>query len=123
MDASEIGDRIERFRGSPVLDIAGRRIGYLEEIFYDADTHAPAWLGVATGFLGTRLVIAPMRGADALREGLQVGYVRERVMAAPDLCDEELDEATERDLSEHYGLARAIRRAGVAGIPGVQRRA
>jgi hypothetical protein len=122
MEVRDIRERIERFRGSSVIDPEGRRIGYLEEIYYDRETHAPEWLGVATGFLGTRLAIAPVSGAAALHEGLQLGYARDRVMAAPGLCDDDLDEATENELTDHYGLARARRRAGVAGIPGVQRR-
>jgi len=123
MDARVTQDRLERLRGYPVCDRAGALIGHLEEVFYDNATQLPEWLGVAAGFLGTRLVIVPVAGARAGADGLTVAYARGLVEAAPDLCDDELDEETENELSAHYGLAfRASQRAGVAGIPGFRRR-
>jgi hypothetical protein len=116
-------DRLERLRGYPVCDRAGAAIGYLEEVFYDNATQLPEWLGVATGFLGTKLVIVPVAGARAGFDGLTIAYARRLVEAAPGLCDDELDEETENELTAHYGLAsRASQGAGVAGIPGIRRR-
>jgi PRC-barrel domain len=123
MDARVTQDRLERLRGNPVCDRDGDLIGYLEEVFYDNATQLPEWLGVAAGFLGTKLVIVPIAGARAGADGLTVAYSRGLVEAAPDLCNDELDEETENELTAHYGLAsRATPRAGVAGIPGFRRR-
>jgi hypothetical protein len=68
-------------------------------------------------------VIVPVAGARAGADELTVAYARGLVDAAPDLCDEDLDEESENELTAHYGLAfRASQRAGVAGIPGFRRR-
>jgi hypothetical protein len=123
MEARVSQERLERLRGYPVCDRVGIVIGYLEEVYYDNATQLPEWIGVAAGFLGTKLVIVPVAGARAGFDGLTVAYARGLVETAPGLCDDELDEETENELTAHYGLAyRASRHAGVAGIPGIRRR-
>ena len=122
MHASATRDRIERLRGCPVYDIDGRKIGHLEEVFYAERTGRPAWLGIASGFLGTTLVLAPVAGVRTRRDALAVGYRRDVVTSAPELVEDVLDEAASLLLARHYGLSPVEGARGAAsGIPGRER--
>ena len=46
--------RLDQMRGAPVYDNDGDKIGKVEEIFYDHQTRVPEWIGIGTGFLGTK---------------------------------------------------------------------
>ena len=91
-------------RGQPVYSQEGEKIGTVEEIFYDYETRNPEWLGIGTGFLGTKRAIVPLAGADKREDGLYVPYSKEQVQNSPDVDEEEISEDTERALYEHYGV-------------------
>ena len=116
--------RLEGLRGHPVSDRDGRRIGHLEEVYYGNRSQQPEWVGISMGFLGTKLVLAPVHGSSATGDGLAVAYSRELVDAAPELYEDDLDRELQRELIAYYRLPRrASDRSGAAGIPGVRRRA
>jgi sporulation protein YlmC with PRC-barrel domain len=55
--------RLDEMRGQPVYDNEGQKIGNVEEIYYDQQTRAPEWIGVGTGFFGTKRVLVPVQGS------------------------------------------------------------
>ena len=66
--------RLDELRGQPVYDNAGEKIGSVEEIYYDPATHSPEWIGIGTGFFGTKRVLVPVEGAQVSDDGLMIAY-------------------------------------------------
>jgi uncharacterized protein (TIGR02271 family) len=96
--------RLDEMRGAPVYDIAGEKIGKVEEIFYDLQTHIPEWLGIGTGFFGSKRVLVPLKDAQVTEDGLIVGYSKEQVKDSPDIDADEISQQCEAELAAYYGL-------------------
>jgi uncharacterized protein (TIGR02271 family) len=103
-------------RGLPVYASDGDKIGQVDEIFYDEETNRPEWIGIGTGFLGTKRVLVPVEGADYSQDGLTVRYSKEQVKDSPDIDSDELSQETEQELYSYYGLGYSERRSGT-GLP------
>ena len=98
-------------RGSAVYDRDGDKIGSVDEIFYDEQTGKPEWIGIGTGFFGTKRVLVPVVGARATDEGINVRYSKDQVKDSPDIDSDEISEETELALYSHYGLEASKRRS------------
>ena len=109
-------DRLEQMRGAPVSDRAGDKIGKVEEIFYDEDTNRPEWIGIGTGFFGTKRVLVPVAGASASDDGFAVAYDKDQVKDSPDVDADEISQETEQELHAYYGLEYSERRSDT-GLP------
>jgi uncharacterized protein (TIGR02271 family) len=109
-------DRLSQLRGADVYDSAGEKIGTVEEIFYDDETNRPEWIGIGTGFFGTKRVLVPVQGANATDEGVTVRYAKETVKDAPDIDSDEIGQETEQELYAYYGLDYSERRSAT-GLP------
>jgi uncharacterized protein (TIGR02271 family) len=96
--------RLDEMRGTPVHDVEGSKIGSVEEIFYDQQTSRPEWIGVGTGFFGTKRVLVPVQGARATPDGLLVAYSKEQVKDSPDIDEDEISAQCESELIAYYGL-------------------
>jgi len=97
--------RLDEMRGPPGYDSAGEKIGTVEEIYYDQQTRAPEWIGIGTGFFGTKRVLVPVQGAQLSDDGLMVSYSKEQVKDSPDIDEDEISQQCEADLAAYYGLA------------------
>ena len=97
-------NELQQLQGSPVVSQSGDQIGKVEEIFYDVDGGRPEWIGLGTGFFGTKRVLVPVQGAQIQGDGVQVPYEKDHVKGAPDIDDDEISHETERELYAHYGL-------------------
>ena len=106
--------RLDELRGSSVYDNAGEKIGSVEEIFYDPQTRSPEWLGIGTGFLGTKRVLVPVEGAQATEDGLMVAYSKDHVKAGPDIDEDEMSAEHEAELTAHYGMSGSTRSSTVS---------
>lgn len=104
-------ESVSNLRGAPVYDSAGERIGSVEEIFYDQETGRPEWIGIGTGFLGTKRVLVPVEGASTSEDGVTVPYPKEQVKDSPDVDDETIAQETEAELYQWYGLSYSERRS------------
>jgi uncharacterized protein (TIGR02271 family) len=109
-------DQLSAMRGVPVYDSDGEEIGTVEEIFYDQQTREPEWIGVGTGFFGTKRVLVPTAGASATGDGVTVRYSKENVKDSPDIDSDEISQETEQELYAHYGLEYSERRSET-GLP------
>jgi uncharacterized protein (TIGR02271 family) len=105
-------ERLAEARGTPVYDASGDEIGQVDEIFYDADSRQPEWLGIGTGFFGTKRVLVPLEGADLRKDGFYVSYSKDQVKDSPDIDGDEISEETEQDLYAHYALSHSEGRSG-----------
>jgi len=96
--------RLDELQGQPVFDNAGEKIGSVEEIYYDPTTRSPEWIGIGTGFFGTKRVLVPVAGASATDDGLYVAYSKDHVKDGPDVDEDEISDAREAELTAHYGI-------------------
>ena len=108
--------RLDEMRGADVYDEAGEKIGTVEEIFYDQQTRVPEWIGIGTGFFGTKRVLVPVNGARVTDDGLTVAYSKEQVKDSPDIDDDEISQEREAELTSYYGLGYSERRSET-GLP------
>ena len=97
-------ENAERLHGRPVLDRNGDQIGAVEELFVDTETGQAEWIGLGTGFFGTKRVLVPAQAADVRKEGIVVPYEKDHVKDAPDIDADEISPETERALYTHYSL-------------------
>lgn len=103
--------RLDEMRGAPVYDINGEKIGKVEEIFYDQQTRIPEWIGIGTGFFGTKRVLVPVKGAAAQDDGLVVAYSKDQVKDSPDIDEDEISQQCEADLASYYDLSYSKQRS------------
>lgn len=99
-------DDIRHWRGNPVQDPDGHKIGTLEAIYVDTSTDEPAFCSVTIGMPGRkRLVFAPLDRATVGPGYLTVGYTRKQVKASPEIeTDGELPADGEEPIFAHYEL-------------------
>ena len=97
-------DRLAEARGMGVYASDGDKIGEVEEIFFDEQTRQPEWIGIGTGFFGTKRVLVPVQGAELTEDGLYVRYTKAQVKDAPDIDSDEITQRTEQELAAYYGL-------------------
>ncbi len=93
------------FRGRTVVDSQGEKVGKIDELYFDDQGGQPEWALVNTGLFGTKKTFVPIKGASPTGEDLRVAVTKAQVKEAPSIdADEELSEAEERRLFEHYGV-------------------
>src|SRR5215204_3388651 len=96
----------ERYSGYEVYDSNGEKIGKVDDLFVDEDDR-PEYIGVKTGFLGTRSTLVPMEAVrvDQGRRIVEVSQPKSRVKEGPAFDeDEEITPEHEERVREHYGL-------------------
>lgn len=111
MDTQQV--RLDEMRGAPVFDNTGEKIGKVEEIFYDEGSRRPEWIGIGTGFFGTKRVLVPVEGASVQGDGICVAYAADHVKDSPDIDEDDLSPQAEEDLYRYYGLGGR----GAASVP------
>jgi len=93
------------WRGRPLVDNDGDKIGTIDEVYLDTGTDRPEWLSVKTGMLGTKLSFVPIAQAQEAGEEIRVPYDKAQVKEAPSIePDGELSHEEESGLYRHYGL-------------------
>jgi uncharacterized protein (TIGR02271 family) len=85
----------------------GDKIGSVQEIYYDEDTRQPEWIGIGTGFFGTKRVLVPVQGSTVTDDGVTVAYDKELVKDSPDVDGDVIEYGTEQSLHSHYGTSHA----------------
>ena len=105
-------ERLTKLRGETVYDAEGEKIGSVEEIYYDEQTGQPEWIGIGTGFFGTKRVLVPVGGARATDDGVTVRYSKDQVKDSPDIDEDQISPEREYELYSYYGLKRSERRLG-----------
>jgi uncharacterized protein (TIGR02271 family) len=103
-------------QGQTVYSSDGQKIGKVEEIFHDTETDQPEWIGLGTGFLGTKRVLVPCQGAEMRDDGVYVPYNKDKVSQAPDIDGEEISQETESELYSFYGIQYGENRSD-SGLP------
>ena len=97
-------ERLVEMRGTPVYASDGDQIGKVEEIYLDDQSGQPEWIGLGTGFLGTKRVLVPVSTAENRDGGFYVPYTKDHVQGAPDIDSDHIDPDVESSLYEYYSL-------------------
>jgi uncharacterized protein (TIGR02271 family) len=93
------------FHGRTLVDRDGEKIGTVDEVYSSQDGGTPEWALVHTGLFGTRKNFVPLRGASPGGGEVHVAVDRQVVKDSPSVeADEQLSEAEERRLFDHYGI-------------------
>ncbi len=100
---AELGSWLDR----RVRDRHGELFGVVVDIYVDARTRRPAWLAITTGTFGTKVTVAPVRGASLLGDDVVVGHSERTVVTAPMArpC-RALDPVAEQAVAHHYAPSR-----------------
>jgi len=115
--ANQLFDRIEQWEGRTVVDSNGDKIGKVDDIYYDNDTHQPEWASVNTGLFGGRNTIVPLSAASPAGDDIRVPFAKDHVKNAPNVgTDEDLSQDDEATLARHYGLEYSEARSD-SGLP------
>ena len=109
-------EELTAMRGESVYSADGEKIGKVEEVYVDQETGQPEWLGLGTGFFGTKRVLVPVQGAQPADDGLRVPYDKAQVQETPDVDAEQISQDTEAQLYRHYGLEYSERQSDT-GLP------
>ena len=109
-------ENLRSAQGMPVHSTEGEKLGSVEEIFIDEETGEPEWIGLGTGFFGTKRVLVPVKGAELREDAVYVPYSKEQVKDTPDIDSDQISQETEGELYAHYGLDYSERRSG-SGLP------
>ena len=109
-------DDLQSAQGAAVYSSDGEKLGSVEEIFVDEETGQPEWIGLGTGFFGSKRVLVPVAGAERTGEGFTVPYAKDQVKETPDIDSDEISQETEERLYAHYGLGYSERRSET-GLP------
>lgn len=101
-DPANIGD----WRGKDVLLTDGdKKIGKLQDVYYDAETDEPVFLCVKAGRLSHKQVVVPVREVIASPDRLLVAWGKADVDGAPTTRPgEELSVEDEERAFRHYGM-------------------
>jgi hypothetical protein len=109
-------------QGKPVHTSDGEKLGGVETVFFDKETHEPEWLAVRRGFLGGTRVLVPVRGATVHEDSIALRYSEAQVAGAPEVEGDEVSQETERRLASYYGLTYSERRSSTGLPEGTTRR-
>jgi uncharacterized protein (TIGR02271 family) len=99
----------DRYAGYTVYDNAGSKIGRVDDLFLD-ESDRPEYVGVKTGFLGTKSTIIPMDAAtvDESAGAITVSSDKETVKNGPAFDDDrEITPEYESEVRSYYGLGAA----------------
>lgn len=95
----------ELWIGGALVDEGDRRLGTIEEIYFDEPTGRPQWLVVRNGRFSRRSFV-PLTDAKRIPEGIMTPYDRHTIESAPRIAaDEDLGEEQAHALYSHYDLA------------------
>lgn len=99
-------ENIRDWRGQPVVDANGKRIGELEAVYVDTISDEPSFASVKVGMIGRhRLAFVPLSGAVVAPGYVKVMVSKDQTKDAPTIdTDGELIAAMEPDVFGHYGI-------------------
>jgi PRC-barrel domain len=98
-------ENVGDWRGKDVVDAGGDKLGKFEELYYDGETDAPAFVAVKSGLIGKHLTLVPVSGASVTPDALRVGFAKSQVKDAPSYDPEtELSTDDEAGAYAYYSL-------------------
>lgn len=99
----------EELFNSDVVDVDGKKIGSIGQVYLDDQTGQPSWVTVKTGWFGLKETFVPLEQAVVADGTITVPYSEEKVKDAPRVDpDKHLDADEEAQLYAYYGIATVL---------------
>jgi hypothetical protein len=97
---------LSAWRGRDIVDRDGKRIGALQDVYFDVETDEPQFGTVRQGWINRHLSFVPLVGVTVGPDSLQVTATKEQIKNAPHiaLTGDELSREEESALYHHYHL-------------------
>jgi hypothetical protein len=88
------------------VDVAGEKIGSVEQIFTSGDSGDPVFVTVRTGLFGMSESFAPLTGASLEESVIRVAFSKDTVKNGPRIESDRgtITETQEQELYSYYGL-------------------
>ncbi len=100
-----VSANLSDWRTFDVFLASGDKLGKLEDLYYDADTHEPAFLCVKSGMLSSKQVLVPATEVQVTPNRLMVPWSQQDIEGAPTTRpDEELSGEDEERAFRRYGI-------------------
>ncbi|MBT2550980.1 hypothetical protein [Arthrobacter sp. ISL-65] len=92
--------------GGIVLDMAGEKIGSVEQVFTSGDSGEPVFVTVRTGLFGMSESFAPLSGASLEESRIRIAFAKDTVKNGPRIDSDRgaITETQEQELYSYYGL-------------------
>lgn len=92
--------------GGIVVDVAGEKIGSVEQVFTSGDSGDPVFVTVRTGLFGMSESFAPLSGASLEESVIRVAFAKDTVKNGPRIDSDRgaITETQEQELYTYYGL-------------------
>lgn len=102
--------------GGIVVDVAGEKIGSVEQVFTSGDSGDPVFVTVRTGLFGMSESFAPLSGASLENSVIRVAFAKDKVKNGPRIESERgvITETQEQELYSYYGLVTEASDEGAA---------
>ncbi len=98
-------DEIRDWAGRDAIGSDDDKIGKIDHLYVDRQTGEPTFAAIKTGLFGGNDTLVPVEGAKRHGDHVHVAYTKDKVKDAPNVeADDELTEAEEGKLYEHYGI-------------------
>ncbi|HUY25653.1 MAG TPA: PRC-barrel domain-containing protein [Acidimicrobiales bacterium] len=98
-------DNIREWEGQEVVDSDRKKIGRLEDVYFDSETDKPVFVTVHTGLFGSHLTFVPTENASLGEGYLEVARPKSAIHNAPHIeKGGELSLDEEANLFKYYGL-------------------
>jgi len=94
------------WHGKMLVDIDGKNIGKLQDVYVDVETDVPQFATVKEGFVDRHLTFVPLGGLHVGPDYLQVETTDDQVRSAPDLRlhGQEMSQDDESALYHHFEM-------------------
>ena len=97
---------LSAWRGRDLVDRDGKRIGALQDVYFDVETDEPKFGTVRQGLINRHLSFVPLVGVTVGPASLQVTVTKDQIKGAPHiaLTGDELSGEEESAVYHHYQL-------------------
>lgn len=110
MDMTEAQDsamwNVAEWHGKMLFDVAGEKLGKLQDVYVDVATDEPQFATVKEGVIGRHLTFVPLAGIQIGPDSLQTQVTKDQVRSAPEIemHGDELSQADESSLYHHFEM-------------------
>jgi uncharacterized protein (TIGR02271 family) len=99
-------EEISGWIGEELVGADDAKLGTISHVYVDRKTGEPSFVSVKTGMFGMKSSLVPVAEAAQHGDHVHVPFTKDQVKDAPNVeDDEDLSEAEEQRLYEHYSLA------------------
>ena len=108
-----VEQRIDDLYASDVIDVSGKKIGGVGQVYLDDQTGQPTWVTVKSGLFGTKENFVPLEKATVTPGRITVAFSSDYVKDAPGIDpDRHLNADEEAELYRYYTAPPADAGAG-----------